>query len=142
MKNTLCKNSKKFDLPVYKMSVYYEDTDSTGIVYHSNYLKYLSRAREEFLGKKCLDAFFSQGKYFVVRNIMIDYLSSSKRGDFLEINTILEFNNSPRVFCYHEISRDKLILLKAKVSLVLLNSLGKPVRIKPEDDAFFYSFLE
>ncbi|MDE5591408.1 MAG: YbgC/FadM family acyl-CoA thioesterase, partial [Helicobacter sp.] len=68
-----------------QIRIYYEDTDCGGIVYHANYLKFCERARSEW--------FFSSGllpndeKFgFVVKNMQLEFLQSSKLGDVLEMH--------------------------------------------------------
>ncbi|WP_372931544.1 hotdog domain-containing protein, partial [Shewanella putrefaciens] len=65
-----------------QIRVYYEDTDTGGVVYHSNYLNFCERARSE--------AFFSQEKnpilttgHFVARKVCGDFYLSAKLGDLL-----------------------------------------------------------
>ena len=70
--------------------VYYEDTDSGGIVYHANYFKYIERARTESL--RSLGLFQSKIKdqfklTFVVKNIFAEFIKPAKLDDFLEIKS-------------------------------------------------------
>lgn len=75
---------KEFIWPV---RVYYEDTDCGGVVYHSNYLKYMERARTEWLRHKGLeqDNLRQQGIIFVVRNIKIDFIKPAGFNQQLDI---------------------------------------------------------
>ncbi len=78
----------------FSVSVYYEDTDCGGIVYHTNYIKYCERARSEI--------FFSAGILpntervgLVVRKLNADFLDSAKLGDLLVVKTkILKLGGS------------------------------------------------
>ena len=72
--------------------VYYEDTDAAGVVYHSNYLKYMERARTEWLRKLG----FSQevlreetGNIIVVSEMDIKFVRPAKLDDMLEVNSVL-----------------------------------------------------
>eukprot|EP00750_Incisomonas_marina_P016148 INCI1902.1.p1 GENE.INCI1902.1~~INCI1902.1.p1 ORF type:complete len:174 (+),score=16.23 INCI1902.1:115-636(+) len=68
--------------------VYYEDTDCTGVVYHSNYLKYFERSREHLLGPEGLvDLFETSGRSFVVTTVTINFKQGAKYGDELEVRT-------------------------------------------------------
>jgi len=68
--------------------VYYEDTDCTGVVYHSNYLKYFERSREHLLGPDSLvDLFESSGRSFVVTTVEVQYKKGARYGDELEVRT-------------------------------------------------------
>lgn len=78
---------------VWPVRVYYEDTDSGGVVYHANYLKFMERARTEWL--RCLgyeqDALARDvGVLFVVRSISVDYHRPARFNDRLEVVTSIE----------------------------------------------------
>jgi len=66
--------------------VYYEDTDSGGVVYHSNYLNFMERARTEWLRSKGfeLDQLHDQGTVFVVRSMQIEFKSPARFNQLLE----------------------------------------------------------
>ena len=75
--------AQEFSLP---LRVYIEDTDAGGIVYYVNYLKFMERARTEFMrnlgfGK---DFIFNHDLMFVVRDAAIKYLKPAKLDDQLE----------------------------------------------------------
>jgi len=73
--------------------VYYEDTDSGGVVYHSNYLNFMERARTEWLRAagfeqdRLLD---EQGCLFVVRSMHIDFLRPARFNQLLDVGVRLE----------------------------------------------------
>lgn len=69
-----------------KIRVYYEDTDTGGVVYHSNYLNFCERARSEAFFEKGISPIFDSG-HFVARRVVGDYLSSAKLGDILEVKS-------------------------------------------------------
>lgn len=74
------------------MRVYYEDTDSGGVVYHSNYLKFLERARTEWLRSLGIeqDHLREQGCLFVVRKLNIEFLKAAGFNQLLEVTVILK----------------------------------------------------
>ena len=78
--------------------IYFEDTDSGGIVYHSKYLNFAERARTELLRKMNLDQSIIEKKYgliFVVRKLNIHYISTASLDDSLVVKTkILELNKA------------------------------------------------
>ena len=82
--------------------IYYEDTDMQGIVYYANYLKYLERARTEFLREKGFeqgDLIDNQGVAFAVRAIQMDYLKPAKFNDQLIVTTeVLELKRASLIF--------------------------------------------
>ena len=73
----------------YPIQVYYEDTDMGGIVYHANYLRYIERARSDFVRQLGQDqnAMREAGVVWAVRRIEADYLSTAKFEDRLEVET-------------------------------------------------------
>ncbi len=78
-------NSKRFSWPV---RVYYEDTDTGGVVYYANYLKFFERARTEWLRSSGLNQdklAQEQGLIFVVRRALLDFLGPARLDDLLEV---------------------------------------------------------
>ncbi|HYT96989.1 MAG TPA: YbgC/FadM family acyl-CoA thioesterase, partial [Casimicrobiaceae bacterium] len=70
------------------MRVYYEDTDAAGVVYYANYLKFMERARTEWLAALGfpLAAFErSYGIAFVVHRLEIDFLQPARLNDTLDV---------------------------------------------------------
>ena len=77
-------NGETFRFP---LRVYYEDTDAAGVVYYANYLKFMERARTEWLAALGFDlAEFEQshGVLFVVARMEIEYRAPARLGDRLE----------------------------------------------------------
>ncbi|WP_457745846.1 YbgC/FadM family acyl-CoA thioesterase [Sulfurimonas sp.] len=66
--------------------VYYEDTDTGGVVYHANYLNFCERARSEAFFAKGITPVLESG-HFVARKLNADFYASAKLGDELEITT-------------------------------------------------------
>ena len=83
MKTEIPENLNSFTLPV---RVYYEDTDAGGVVYHSNYISFMERARTEWLrslGYEQDVLIREQGIVFVVRSVQVDYLKPARFNDLL-----------------------------------------------------------
>jgi acyl-CoA thioester hydrolase len=77
---------------VWACRVYWEDTDAGGVVYYANYLKFMERARTEWLrglGFSQTEMQESLGGVFVVRHCELDYLHSARLDDYLEVQTTL-----------------------------------------------------
>ena len=119
----------------FQIKVYYEDTDSTGRVYHSNYLNYLERARTEYiynLGYNHSELFKKYDLYFVVKKMNIDFKSSAKFEDILNIKSkVLELTKYKIVF-NQQILRNEMLLIEAEVVIVSINSMGKLIKIPNE----------
>ena len=119
----------------FQIKVYYEDTDSTGRVYHSNYLNYLERARTEYIysfGHNHNDLFNKYDLYFVVKKMNIDFKSSAKFEDILNIKSkVLELTKYKIIF-NQQILRNEIMLIEAEVVIVSINSMGKLIKIPDE----------
>ncbi|MCI0500680.1 MAG: YbgC/FadM family acyl-CoA thioesterase [Epsilonproteobacteria bacterium] len=115
--------------------VYYEDTDCGGIVYHSNYLNFCERARSELFFQKGLSP-HEENKFFVVKHMECDFLTSSKFGDILNVSTQVIEIKKASIKLEQLITRDKENIFKTIVTLVFLKD-GKPSRIPQEKLAIF-----
>lgn len=120
---------------VLPVRVYFEDTDCGGVVYHANFLKFCERGRSDFIRLLGIDhqslANPEQGEpaVFVVRRIEIDYLKPGRMDDLLEVVTsCAEIGNASLVLA-QEVRREGTVLVRAKVSVVLVSRSGKPQRI-------------
>ncbi|MFA7239559.1 MAG: tol-pal system-associated acyl-CoA thioesterase [Sulfuricellaceae bacterium] len=115
--------------------VYYEDTDSGGVVYYANYLKFLERARSEWLralGFGQIELLRDFNVLFVVRRAEIDYLKPAVFDDLLTV-TVREHEAGrswielDQTIARRTIDRDS-ILVKARIKVACVNGLTfKPV---------------
>ena len=115
----------------FKIRVYYEDTDLAGIVYYANYLKFIERARTEWLREKGVDQSGFKDRFgivFAVRRIEADYLAPARFGDDLVVETCLSSHSGARVALVQEVLRARETLFTAKVTLVALVEGGRAVR--------------
>lgn len=122
--------SHRFDL-----RVYYEDTDLAGIVYYANYLKFIERARTEWVREVGIDQGrlkADAGIVFAVRRVEADYLSPARFDDSLTVETALEGATAARIVLRQDVLRDQAPLFRATVTLVALTETGRPARI-PRD---------
>ena len=119
----------------FELSVYYEDTDLAGIVYYANYLKFIERARSEWVQALGIDQMRLKAEYgvvFAVRRIEADYLQAAKFGDRLQVRTrVLELTGA-RVRLEQKVERDTETLFKANVTLIALTEGGKATRLPAE----------
>ncbi len=115
------------------MRVYYEDTDSAGVVYYANYLRYFERARTEWLRALGFEqpAIAEQfGAVFVVRSINVEYLAPARFNDALDISVELIEAGASQIFLQQRVTRGMNTLVEARVRLACVNlSAMKPVRI-------------
>ena len=117
------------------VKVYYEDTDSGGVVYYANYLKFLERARTEalnsigFTNKKIKDEFES---LIIVKACNIEYKKSAFLEDKLTVRSFVKSITKTSFFMNQIITKDEETIVEAQVHLVFINKEGKPVKIPNE----------
>ena len=111
---------------VWPARVYYEDTDAGGVVYYANYLKFLERARTEWLrslGFDQRDLMREAGILFAVRRVQIDYLLPARFDDELRIEAAIEQASRVSLTFAQRIVRDPdTVLCTASVKVVCLDS--------------------
>ena len=117
------------------LRVYYEDTDLAGIVYYANYLKFIERARSEWvrdlgIDQRALRA--ETGRVFAVRRLEADYLRPAHFDDLLNVETIPEAATPARLMLRQQVLRGDTALFVARVTLVCLGDTGRAVRFPPE----------
>jgi acyl-CoA thioester hydrolase len=107
--------------------VYYEDTDTAGIVYYANYLKFCERARSEL--------FFSNGMtpqsgngYFVVKSLEANYMQPAMLGDILRVETEMIERKAASILLHQQVLKDEKLLFEMKIRLAYLQD-GKPAKI-------------
>ena len=119
-----------FDFP---QRVYFEDTDAGGVVYHAQYVKFLERARTEwlrYLGFSNSDLERRYKMLFIVAEIAIEFVKPARLDDPLNISVAVE--NLGRVRCtfHQEIRRGEDLLVKARVLVACVSADGfKPIEI-------------
>jgi acyl-CoA thioester hydrolase len=119
--------------PVWRLAlrVYYEDTDFSGYVYHASYLRFLERARTEWLraiGFEQGDLKHNDGVTFAVRRIEIDYMRPAAMDDALTVETQIARIGGASIEFDQTIVRGAERLVGALVGVAMLKN-GRPVRI-------------
>ena len=116
----------------FDLRVYYEDTDFGGIVYYANYLKFIERARSEWVRELGIDqiALKDQQKIvFAVRRVEADYLAPARFEDELTVFTRVLSSSPARLKLNQIVRRGQVKLFEAIVTLVALGPSGAPVRL-------------
>ena len=116
----------------YKFKIYYEDTDSGGIVYYANYLKYLERARSEAiysLGLTNIKLQKDYGVLIIVKSCNIEYKKPAKFEDELKIISSILSKTKTSFTMLQIIKKNEEIISEATVQLVTVNKEGKPIKI-------------
>ena len=120
----------KFD---WSVQVYWEDTDAGGVVYHSQYLNFMERARTEFLRSLGLMQTLLRDEFgilFVVRDIQIRFKKPAKFDDALNVNTALIKVGRSLLEFEQNIYRGDEHLIAAKVDVVCIGADSfRPVSI-------------
>ena len=112
--------------------VYYEDTDLAGIVYYANYLRFIERARTEWVRTLGVDQTAlkrDEGIVFAVRRVEADYLQPAKFDDELVLETSTLQVTGARIVLQQDVKRGDEVLFSAQVTLVALTETGQPSRL-------------
>ncbi|WP_370049771.1 MULTISPECIES: tol-pal system-associated acyl-CoA thioesterase [Salipiger] len=119
----------------FPVRVYYEDTDMAGIVYHANYLKFIERARSEWVKGMGIDQNAlreHEGVVFVIRRIEADFRASARFDDELVVQTKVQSVGGVRLVLHQEVQRAGEALFTAEVTLVSMTLDGQPTRLPQE----------
>lgn len=129
--------ASRFEL---SLRVYYEDTDAGGVVYYANYLKFLERARTEWLrvlGVAQQDLLTRRQLAFVVRRVEADFLRSAQLDDVLHVVSEVERLGPASVLFGQRIERRNdtgtEVLLSARVSVACVDWARKRPTALPDD---------
>ena len=119
----------------YTFKIYYEDTDSGGVVYYANYLKFIERARTEMiyeLGFTLTTLLKDYDRLFLVKKIECDYIESCKLEDTLNVQSrVLVLKNASFVLEQNLLKQNKIIF-RSKIVMVCVSSQGAPSKIPTE----------
>lgn len=113
---------------VWPVRVYYEDTDSGGVVYYANYLKFMERARTEWLRSRGFEQdrlIEEQGVLFAVRHVEVDFLQPARFNDALVVSAKLAENRRASLTFVQEIRReqDDQLMCRGTVKVACLDAL-------------------
>lgn len=120
------------DVHVYPVRVFYEDTDTLGIVYYANYLKYTERARTELLrllGFEQGVLFADYGVGFAVRHCEVDFRLPARLDDALEVHSRMIDVGGASLRTEQIVRRDGTDLVRMRVRVACMNNEGRPERI-------------
>jgi acyl-CoA thioester hydrolase len=117
----------------FQVRVYYEDTDAAGVVYYANYLKFMERARTEWLASLGfpLAAFEREhGVAFVVHRAEIDFIGAARLNDRLDVTVEPVERGASRLVAVQEVRRGPTAITKARVTLACVDTARwKPARM-------------
>nr|WP_217275024.1 tol-pal system-associated acyl-CoA thioesterase [Vibrio coralliilyticus] len=107
------------------VTVYYEDTDVGGLVFHANYVKYFERGRSEYLSSIGVSQsiLLEQNIGFVVRHMDIDFLQGARLEDRLTVKTsVAEAKKASLIFCQEIVNPAGKTLCKAMVKVACIDN--------------------
>lgn len=116
----------------FPIRVYYEDTDMGGIVYYANYLKFIERARSDWVRTIGIDQNAmrdADGVVFAVRRVEADYLLPARFDDALEVETVTQAVTGARLVLEQKVARGEDLLFSAIVTIVCIAESGQPSRL-------------
>ncbi len=118
----------------YKVRVFNEDVDYSGVVHHANYLKFVERARiiwfrESGLG---LETQKKLGAFYTIREIDIKYIKPARLDDELNIISTVNPRGKTQLLFYQEIynlTNENTLITKVNVHVVCVNKDFRPIPI-------------
>jgi acyl-CoA thioester hydrolase len=119
--------SESAPAPVFSwpVRVYWEDTDAGGVVYHASYLRFLERARTEWLRALGVDQFAlkqSSGLAFLVRDMQIDFLRPALLDDELSVTVVVMQRRAASILFTQTVVRaDGTCLIRARVRVACVD---------------------
>jgi len=120
----------------WQIRVYYEDTDAGEVIFYANYLKFMERARTEWLRKINFDHKILKDKYkllFAVKNLTINYIKPGHLDDLLTITSeLLDSRKASLTFGQNIKNENNELLSEAKVKIACINS--KTLKASPMPD--------
>ena len=118
------------------ITIYIEDTDFQGFVYHANYLKFFERVRSDFLSSNKISqkTLRINNLAFVVKKINLNYVSAAELGDDLIIKTSVEKKSDARmIFSQEIINSSNKNFVDGTIEICLINLITKKPQKFPDD---------
>ncbi|MBV9548715.1 MAG: YbgC/FadM family acyl-CoA thioesterase [Alphaproteobacteria bacterium] len=116
------------------LSVYYEDTDLSGFVYHANYLRFMERGRTECLrlaGAALAALEAPEPTAWAILAADVKFRRPARLDDVVEVHTSLNSISGARMTVAQHIMLDGAVLVEARIEACIITLTGKPRRIPP-----------
>lgn len=117
--NTRAHPEETWDLPhVFDIRVYYEDTDAGGVVFYANYLKFMERARTEWLrslGVSQQELSAQKGLVFVVSGLSMEYKAPARLDDLLTVQSVISDIRRASLNFTQRVIRQSLVLASGQI---------------------------
>lgn len=117
---------------VFRLRIYYEDTDAGGVVYHANYLRFAERARSEMLralGLPHRNMLETEGVIWTVRRCEIDYLKPARLDDVLEVHSRVHEIGGASLWVEQIVRRAAEEIARLELRLACVDAAGRPARL-------------
>jgi acyl-CoA thioester hydrolase len=118
---------------VLPISIYYEDTDLSGVVYHANYLRFMERGRTEFFRlsgiSKMAGLEDDEPTAWAIRSAHIDYHRPARLDDVVTIRTILIGLSGARLNAIQRVMRGDVLLVEGRIEACITTLTGRPRRL-------------
>ena len=122
---------------IWQIRVYYEDTDAGEVIFYANYLKFMERARTEWLRKMGFDHKILKEKYkllFAVKNLTIEYIKPGHLDNLLTVTSeLLDTRKASLTFGQNIKNENNELLSEAKVKVACINSKTLKASPMPEE---------
>ena len=119
-----------------KVTIYVEDTDFQGFVYHANYLKFFERARSEFLSinKISQKSLRKLNLAFVIKEVQLNFISAAELGDILIVkSSVKKSSNARMIFFQKVVDSDNKEFINGRIEVCLIDLITKKPQ-KFQDD--------
>ena len=117
----------------FQIRVYIEDTDAGGIVYHANHIRFMERARTEWLRASGISHYWHQKDYnFVVHKIGLKYSRPILMDDLITVTASVVSCKATSFVLQQNIYRGEIMLASGEVELACISAAMKPLRIPNE----------
>lgn len=119
---------------LWPIRIYYEDTDSGGVVYYANYLKFMERARTEWLRKEGFEQdelIAKENVLFAVRSVQADYLSPARFNEEIVVTTVVIKKGKASLTVEQVIKRNNDVLCKAIIKIACVNAQNFKPAVMP-----------
>ncbi len=123
-----------------KIRVYYEDTDTGGVVYHSNYLNFCERDRSDRFFELGITPELAKG-HFVAKKLEAEYFFSAKFGDLLEVKSQLFEMRGASFSLIQSIYKKEKKIFSLKITLAYINFEGKPQKLDDQTKKLILSLF-
>ncbi|HEY2010682.1 MAG TPA: YbgC/FadM family acyl-CoA thioesterase [Rhizomicrobium sp.] len=117
------------------ISIYYEDTDLSGVVYHANYLRYMERGRTEFFrlaGVARARLEDEEPTAWTIRRIAVEYFRPARLDDHIAVHSVLTEVTGARLKALQRVRCGERLLVEGRIEACITTLKGKPRRL-PKD---------